>query len=135
LRKTSRDTNTARDSSSTTWHGLSRGRANIEETASVRPELIVERNDPTCFAEIVAAVKQSEVASSRAGCHSVPNPLTPPANVHHGQAAQVISQRQAVLDAAYQRHREPFVQKPPQHPSLRDAVWINPPASGKENTP
>jgi putative transposase len=55
--------------------------------------------------------------------------------VHYGQAAQVISQRQIVLDAAYLRHQERFVRKPPHHPSLPDAVWINPPASNKENTP
>lgn len=66
--------------------------------------------------------------------HSGLNLLTP-ANVHYGQAAQVISRRQAVLDAAYQRHKERFVRNPPRHPSLPDAVWINPPASTKENTP
>jgi putative transposase len=66
--------------------------------------------------------------------HSGLNLLTP-ANVHYGQAAQVISQRQAVLDIAYQQHPERFVRRPPTHPSLPEAVWINPPASAKENTP
>ncbi|MGZ3689637.1 MAG: IS3 family transposase [Bdellovibrionota bacterium] len=61
--------------------------------------------------------------------------LLTPATVHYRQAAQLISKRQAVLDAAYQTHPERFVRRPPLHPSLPDAVWINPPASNKENTP
>ena len=61
--------------------------------------------------------------------------LLTPATVHYGQAAQLISKRQAVLDVAYQFHPERFVPRAPQHPSLPDAVWINPPASNKENTP
>ncbi len=61
--------------------------------------------------------------------------LLTPATVHHGQAVQLISKRQAVLDVAYRNHPERFVRRPPQHPSLPDAVWINPPASNKENTP
>ena len=66
--------------------------------------------------------------------HSGLNLLTP-ANVHFGNAAQVISERQSVLDAAYLRHPERFVKRAPLHPSLPDAVWINPPASNKEFTP
>jgi putative transposase len=66
--------------------------------------------------------------------HSGLNLLTP-ANVHSGQAAQLISKRQAVLDLAYQSHPERFVRRPPLHPSLPNAVWINPPAANKENTP
>jgi putative transposase len=61
--------------------------------------------------------------------------LLTPATVHYGQAAQLISKRQAVLDVAYHAHPERFVRRAPQHPSLPDAVWINPPASNKENTP
>jgi putative transposase len=61
--------------------------------------------------------------------------LLTPATVHYGQAARLISERQVVLDAAYRRHPERFVRRPPQHPVLPDAVWINPPASNKENTP
>jgi putative transposase len=60
--------------------------------------------------------------------------LLTPATVHYGRADQLISQRQAVLDVAFQRHPERFVRRPPLHPSLPDAVWINPPASNKENT-
>jgi putative transposase len=66
--------------------------------------------------------------------HSGLNLLTP-ANVHYGQAPQLISNRQAVLDLAYQAHPERFVRRPPLHPSLPNAVWINPPAANKENTP
>jgi putative transposase len=66
--------------------------------------------------------------------HSALQLLTP-ATVHYRQTAPLIQQRQAVLDRAYQKHPERFVRRPPQHPSLPDAVWINPPASGKENTP
>jgi putative transposase len=66
--------------------------------------------------------------------HSALQLLTP-ATVHYQLAAPLILQRQAVLDRAYQKHPERFVRRPPQHPSLPDAVWINPPASGKENTP
>jgi putative transposase len=61
--------------------------------------------------------------------------LLTPATVHYGHAAQLISKRQAVLDVAYHAHPERFVRRAPQHPSLPDAVWINPPASNKENTP
>ena len=66
--------------------------------------------------------------------HSGINLLTP-ATVHYGQADQLISKRQVVLDLAYQAHPERFVRRPPIHPSLPVAVWINPPASNKENTP
>jgi putative transposase len=66
--------------------------------------------------------------------HSALQLLTP-ATVHHRRTGPLIQQRQAVLDRAYQKHPERFVRRPPQHPSLPDAVWINPPASNKENTP
>lgn len=61
--------------------------------------------------------------------------LLTPATVHYGQAAQLIAKRQAVLDAAFEIHPERFVRRAPQHPSLPEAVWINPPSSNKENTP
>jgi hypothetical protein len=51
--------------------------------------------------------------------------LLTPATVHYGQAAQLISKRQAVLDAAFQADPERFARRPPQHPSLPDAVSIN----------
>ena len=52
--------------------------------------------------------------------------LLTPATVHYGQAAQLISKRQAVLDDAFLAHPERFVRRPPQHRSLPEAVWINP---------
>jgi putative transposase len=50
-----------------------------------------------------------------------------PAAVHYGQAAEIIAARQAALDAAYRAHPERFVNRPPQHAALPEAVWINPP--------
>jgi len=44
-----------------------------------------------------------------------------------GRAAAVRERRADVLDAAYQRHPERFVRKPPTPPALPTAVWINPP--------
>ena len=53
--------------------------------------------------------------------------LLTPAAVHYGQAYAIIAQRQTALDAAYRAHPERFVNKPPRHPDLPTAVWINPP--------
>lgn len=53
--------------------------------------------------------------------------LLTPAAVHYGQAAAILAQRQAALDAAYRAHPERFVNRPPQHAALPGAVWINPP--------
>jgi putative transposase len=50
-----------------------------------------------------------------------------PADVHFGRATAVHDRRAVVLDAAYQRHPERFVRKPPTPPALPTAVWINPP--------
>jgi len=61
--------------------------------------------------------------------------LITPANVPYGQAPQLLQKRQSVLDIAYRLHPERFVGRPPQHPSLPEAVWINPPASNKDNNP
>jgi putative transposase len=66
--------------------------------------------------------------------HSGLNLMTPAA-VHYGQAEERISHRQFVLDTAYQAHPERFVKRPPQHPSLPEAVWINPPAAKQDKTP
>lgn len=57
--------------------------------------------------------------------------LMTPAAVHYGRADAIIAQRQAALDAAYLAHPERFVNRPPQHPSLPSAVWINPPAEAQ----
>jgi putative transposase len=53
--------------------------------------------------------------------------LMTPAAVHHGHAPQLHAARTAVLDAAYQRHPERFVRKPPTPPELPTAAWINKP--------
>ena len=53
--------------------------------------------------------------------------LLTPSDVHHGRATAVIERRQRALDAAYERHPERFVARPPTHPRPPAAVWINPP--------
>ena len=53
--------------------------------------------------------------------------LMTPAAVHHGHAKQLHAARGVVLDAAYQRHPERFVRKPPAPPELPTAAWINKP--------
>jgi putative transposase len=53
--------------------------------------------------------------------------LMTPAAVHHGTAAQLHAARRTVLDAAYERHPERFVRKPPVPPGLPTAAWINKP--------
>lgn len=55
--------------------------------------------------------------------------LLTPSDVHNGRATAVIAKRQASLDVAYQAHPERFVARPPTHPHLPPAVWINPPPS------
>jgi len=55
-----------------------------------------------------------------------------PAQVHFGQAAQVLADRQRVLDSAYAAHPERFVNGPPRVEVLPDAVWINPPEKKSE---
>ena len=50
-----------------------------------------------------------------------------PADVHYGRAADVLAERQRVLDAAFAAHPERYVNKRPTVQSLPDAVWINPP--------
>ena len=55
-----------------------------------------------------------------------------PATVHHDQAAELRDARARVLDAAYQRHPERFVRKPPVPPELPTAAWINKPSDTKE---
>jgi putative transposase len=53
--------------------------------------------------------------------------LYTPSDVHHGRIEQVRQSRQAALDAAYQRHPNRFVRKPPEAALPPQAVWINPP--------
>ena len=53
--------------------------------------------------------------------------LLTPAAVHYGKANAIIAQRQSALNAAFLAHPERFVNQPPIHPVLPEAVWINPP--------
>ena len=55
--------------------------------------------------------------------------LMTPAAIHTGQAAQLTTQRQATLQAAYEKHPERFVKGQPQPLPIPDKVWINPPQS------
>ena len=58
--------------------------------------------------------------------HSGLNLLTP-AMVHFGQAEEVIRHRQQVINLAYERHPERFVNKRPKIIGPPKEVWINPP--------
>jgi len=53
--------------------------------------------------------------------------LMTPAAVHLGHAIELHAARARVLDAAYERHPERFVRKPPVPPELPTAAWINKP--------
>ena len=53
--------------------------------------------------------------------------LMTPYAVHHGLAPQITAARQDTLLAAYARHPDRFVRKPPRPPLLPEAAWINPP--------
>jgi len=54
--------------------------------------------------------------------------LLTPADVHFQRAQTVLHKRQAVLQAAYERHPERFVKGRSTPAPLPPAVWINPPA-------
>jgi putative transposase len=53
--------------------------------------------------------------------------LMTPAAVHYGRAPEMHAARARVLDAAYERHPERFVRRPPVPPELPTAAWINKP--------
>ncbi|MGP0036917.1 MAG: IS3 family transposase, partial [Solirubrobacteraceae bacterium] len=53
--------------------------------------------------------------------------LMTPAAVHHEKAPAFHAARARVLNAAYDRHPERFVRKPPVPPELPTAAWINKP--------
>jgi putative transposase len=55
--------------------------------------------------------------------------LLTPADVHYGQAEQVITSRNQVLHEAFMRNPNRFKHKEPQHPQLHQEVWINKPQS------
>ncbi len=59
--------------------------------------------------------------------------LMTPATVHYGLADEVTKQRRIVLQAAYQKHPERFVNGMPQPPKRPLAVWINPPQENGED--
>jgi putative transposase len=58
--------------------------------------------------------------------------LLTPADVHHHRAQQVTAARAQVLEAAWQRHPERFVRKPPAPPQPPREVWINKPVDPTE---
>jgi putative transposase len=51
-----------------------------------------------------------------------------PEDVHYGRAEQIVKERQAVLNAAYEIHPKRCKGKMPQPAALPSAVWINKPA-------
>lgn len=57
-----------------------------------------------------------------------------PATVHTGRAQEVIAERQAVLDAAFNARPDRFRGRRPVHPTLADAAWINPPEPAEPPT-
>ena len=58
--------------------------------------------------------------------------LYTPSDVHYGRVEQIQQDRQAALDAAYQRHPNRFVRKPPEAAMPPQAVWINPPKDAEK---
>jgi putative transposase len=60
--------------------------------------------------------------------------LLTPAIVHYGQSSRILEHRQAVLDVAYQAHRERFVRQAPKHLSVPTEVWINKPPNVENKT-
>ncbi len=50
-----------------------------------------------------------------------------PYDVHYGHTETVRAARADTLDAAYARHPERFVRKPPEPPAIPTTVWINQP--------
>ncbi len=58
--------------------------------------------------------------------------LYTPSDVHYGRVEQIRQDRQAALDAAYERHPKRFVNKPPKAALPPQAVWINPPIDSEK---
>ena len=56
-----------------------------------------------------------------------------PNQVHFGQADAAYAARQMVLDQAFARDPERFVNKLPTPPDKPTAAWINPPANSDKN--
>lgn len=57
-----------------------------------------------------------------------------PAQVHRGEAEQVLTQRHQVKLAAYRAHPERFINGPPKRAELPKEVWINPPIDDPSTT-
>jgi len=55
-----------------------------------------------------------------------------PADVYFGRAATILTQRQQVLDLAYDARPDRFPRGRPQTLALPDAVYINPPQAGRQ---
>ncbi len=58
--------------------------------------------------------------------------LYTPSDVHYGRVEQIRQDRQAALDAAYERHPKRFVNKSPEAALPPQAVWINPPKDSEK---
>jgi putative transposase len=56
-----------------------------------------------------------------------------PAVVHYGRAEQIIKERQAVLNTAYEKHPERFKGKMPKPGTLPTTAWINKPVPQKSD--
>jgi len=63
--------------------------------------------------------------------HSGIGMLTP-VSLHYGHGEAVLSNRDAVMKAAYQAHPERFVRGQPRVSRPPEAVWINPPRSSED---
>ena len=59
--------------------------------------------------------------------------LMTPSDVHFERAPLIIQKRQQVLQMAYEKHPERFVNGPPKAPELPEAAWINPPENYQHN--
>jgi putative transposase len=57
--------------------------------------------------------------------------LMTPFAVHYGEDREIYERRREVLLNAYRTHPERFVRRPPEPPSVPEAVWINPPAKAQ----
>ena len=84
------------------------------------PERFGSLEDARCFCKEFFAWYNSEHHHSGIGLLTLED-------VHYGRVDRVIAARQEVLSAAYARHPERFVRKPPIPPAVPPAVWINPP--------
>jgi len=58
-----------------------------------------------------------------------------PGQVHRGEVAQVLAERQRALDVAFLAHAERFKGRAPHAPAPPPAVWINPPALDRNGDP